>query len=1433
MSQRSLRSRTIPPAQVSLPSDSGDTPFGSPLSELPDLEVPPLPPIPDYNTPINTSIIHREFTSGTSRMSSSDSATAGSKEGPIKVGELLREDGTNYDNWLKANKIQLRLKGCWDIAAGKELRPTDGASASELRDWDRRANLAVAQFALNMPLSLIGQLDIDSAHKLFTDLNTRFAKSADIREILASSALRGKHIGPTETMADHINALRQLRVNYLNAGGLLTDKEWRIIILISLGHGYWGRYAANFAGVSDPEEVIATLVFEERRIGADKVLELAQAEATVTAMVASHTSSRISSSNNAGGHRTSSNASPQKGRIQCHNCGARGHIKANCYAPGGGKQDNPPSWFKVPPHMAHLVAQTPPPASATLQETAKTVQHFSLMASLEGLDSDTWILDSGASSSMCHDRLSFHSLVMFDNPQTITTAKAGDVLTAKGKGSIRATFKYDSLISVVTFNDVLYVPDLDSNLLSVSKLMDGNVSVSFTKDHCTFTKDGRPFGLALRLGSLYQVQMELARDSALIMSANKDVRQDLTLWHRRLAHINERRVLEMFKNNTVNGLILKDQTSKGRCSSCIVGKHSATPSPTSIHRASYPLETLHSDIQFFDTVGLGGFKYALSFIDEYTGYMWQIPLKDKSSQSILTEFQRVDNLVENQFKRRIRTLHSDNGGEYSNKLMDAYLKSRGIVHHTIAPHRHEMNGLAERANRSAADCVRAMLDDSKKPKNLWPLALSYYADVRNFTTNSALDPSLSPHQVLYGRKPDVSHLRVFGCDAYMRVPPDTRKKLDAKSIKGTFVGLSLNSSYQILLPNRTIVKSKDVIFIESPDSRSMSRLPEMPPDNTVDRFNPADSTSIQSPVSTDIIPPGSSEVNIPLALRKETRGDHTTDTYRQSKEQESTYAYMDNPVKALGVKQPRRVVQGHVIPLTMPEALSGPDKDEWQRAGAYELGMLLQHDVWDEVPRPLDSHVIRGKWVFNIKDEPSGLVFRARWVARGDFQLEDEYGELHASSGDFNVARFLLALSALEQSTLRAIDINSAYLHSDLVLDSPIFVEFPHGFHPRSPGFVCRLKRALYGLKQGARAWQDTFSAILSTFGFAPLTSSPSTYRRSDAQGETIMGTHVDDLLVKARSKSDANDSEANRFELELASKFKFSKKDLSTGARILGWDLSHDSAAGIIRLSVKKKIIRIAQKYGLQDAKTASTPMAENALSVFDKDDQDSQSDSSFPFAQLIGELLWLAINARPDISFAVQVLSRSLKDPKQCHWVAAKRVVRYLMGTQELALQYSSQAQNLPICYTDADWARDPSDRKSMSGYVFILAGAAVMWKVKRQTVVALSTAEAEYIAASYATREATWVRNFFHEIGRSFAAKPLQIFVDNQAAIKMTANPVYQSKTKHIDLAVHHIRDQFKSGNVSFTYTPGSDNIADIFTKPLPPVLHSKCVRALGLC
>lgn len=377
-----------------------------------------------------------------------------------------------------------------------------------------------------------------------------------------------------------------------------------------------------------------------------------------------------------------------------------------------------------------------------------------------------------------------------------------------------------------------------------------------------------------------------------------------------------------------------------------------------------PGQELHSDIQYFLTESFSNAKYALIFVDAFSGYLWGFPIKEKTSLAVLDLFQTLDRLIETQFSVRIKTLHSDNGGEYVNTQMTAYLSQRGIIHHTIVPHRHQMNGIAERANRSAADAVRAMLADAHLPPIYWAHAFMHYIDVRNMIPNSHTNGLVSPYELLHKVKPNLSHLRTFGCIAYARVPPETRRKLDSKSQKGIFVGLYNDAAYKIMLLNREIVRSKDVIFQEEPAStvqlQPLSDTPESTP-----------TTPEQHPAVNPIEPPQPVEPPQPRPQRTI----KPTTRRIQGLAQETAYKYMDNPPRgSLAQSNSRKTVAGHLIPLSMSEALKGPDSDEWHQAGLYELGMLLQHDVWDEVPRPPDSHVIRGKWVFSIKEDPDGSV---------------------------------------------------------------------------------------------------------------------------------------------------------------------------------------------------------------------------------------------------------------------------------------------------------------------------------------------------------------------------------------------------------------------------------------------------------------------------
>jgi hypothetical protein len=217
-----------------------------------------------------------------------------------------------------------------------------------------------------------------------------------------------------------------------------------------------------------------------------------------------------------------------------------------------------------------------------------------------------------------------------------------------------------------------------------------------------------------------------------------------------------------------------------------------------------------------------------------------------------------------------------------------------------------------------------------------------------------------------------------------------------------------------------------------------------------------------------------------------------------------------------------------------------------------------------------------------------------------------------------------------------------------------------------------------------------------------------------------------------------------------------------------------------------------------------------------------------------MTGELLYAAIMTRPDIAYAVQTLSQFNINPGPIHLTAVKRVYRYLRGTTNLGITYKASADSdspQPKLFTDADWGNFLVDRKSISGYVSMLSGGATTWSSKKQATVALSTMEAEYVALSNATRENLWLRSLFTELDLP-PSSPTPIYVDNRSAIDFTINAGYHARSKHIDIQHHFIRDAVASNKVSVHHCASEDNLADIFTKPLPRVQHEEQVRKLGM-
>jgi hypothetical protein len=336
--------------------------------------------------------------------------------------------------------------------------------------------------------------------------------------------------------------------------------------------------------------------------------------------------------------------------------------------------------------------------------------------------------------------------------------------------------------------------------------------------------------------------------------------------------------------------------------------------------------------------------------------------------------------------------------------------------------------------------------------------------------------------------------------------------------------------------------------------------------------------------------------------------------------------------------------------------------------------------------------------------------------------------------------------------------------------------------------------------------------------GLKPSAADPCLYVQKT--GETIMliAIYVDDLVI-------ATNNVENMKMVKEALQSVFKMKDLGPIHYCLGIEIKQDLEANTITMSQKKYSEEILKRFGMEDCKSLSCPLDANEKLK----KAESEEDSEFPYQNLVGSLMYLAVSTRPDIAYAVSALSQFNSKPGIEHWNAAKRVLRYIRGTTDYTLTYRSTG--MPIRgYVDADWANCTDDRRSYTGYAFILANAAVSWEAKKQRTVALSSTEAEYMALCEGTKEAIYLRNILEEIGINKA--PMTLFNDNQGAQQLVKNAIHHSRSKHIDVRYFFIKEAYEDNVIEPKYLNTERMPADVLTKPLHKPKHSICVKLLGL-
>jgi hypothetical protein len=483
-----------------------------------------------------------------------------------------------------------------------------------------------------------------------------------------------------------------------------------------------------------------------------------------------------------------------------------------------------------------------------------------------------------------------------------------------------------------------------------------------------------------------------------------------------------------------------------------------------------------------------------------------------------------------------------------------------------------------------------------------------------------------------------------------------------------------------------------------------------------------------------------------------------------------------------------------IDPLTYNQAMRSPEAASWNSAMKAELDSVGSTGTWIEVVTPQDRRLVGNKWVYKTKRDASGNIakFKARIVAQGFSQVEGvDFDETFSPVARLTSLRLLLAITATSDLLLHQMDADTAFLNG--TLDEEIYMVFPPGYQASDPSSTgLRLIKSLYGLKQSPRVWWKLISGHLATMGFEKVDSDWGLYFRKK-DGCFIL-LYVDDVLIAAPSMGPINDVKAS-----LKAKWKWT--DMGEAAYVLGLKLERDRRSRTIQLSQEAYIERILVRFGMENATTIGTPL-EDAKPEVSKDDVDPRRQKWY--LSIVGSLMWVSQSLRPDISFAVGLLSRFSHNPTEDHLRVAKRVLRYLKGTagRSLVLGNYIKAENTPLVgYCDADYAGDLATRRSTTGYIFQYLGSTISWGSNRQATVALSTCEAEYMALAEALKEGIWLSRVLKDLGEP--QERFTAYCDNQGAIALSENPGKHSRTKHIDVRYHFIRERVDQGSVTILH------------------------------
>ncbi|GJX56609.1 retrovirus-related pol polyprotein from transposon TNT 1-94 [Tanacetum coccineum] len=1004
-----------------------------------------------------------------------------------------------------------------------------------------------------------------------------------------------------------------------------------------------------------------------------------------------------------------------------------------------------------------------------------------------------WIVDSGCSKHMTGGRSllqnfieKFMGIICFGNDNFAAITGYGDYIQGN-----------------ITICHVYYLEGLGHNLFSVRQFCDGDLEVAFSSKTCYVRNlEGDDLLTGGRESNLYTISISDMAASSPVCLMSKATSTKSWLWHRQLSHLNFSTINDLTRLDLVDGLPKFKYGKDHLCSACERGKSKKASHPPKLVPSDHSkLELLHMDLCGpMRVASINGKKYILVIVDDYSRYTWVYFLHSKDeTPKIIKKFIAQ---VQLNYKAKVCKIRTNNGTEFKNATIKAHYEKLGIMQQFSMARTPQQNGVVERRNRTLIKDARTMLIFSRILEFLWAEAVATTC----FTQNRSIihtRHNKTPYELLRGRKPNVEYFHVFGSLCYTTNDRDDLGKIKPKADIGVFIGYS-ETSRGFRIYNRRTKKIMETIHVKFDKLTTMASEHDcLEPVFQQFNNNTSSADTMNTPSKEDLD-------NLFGPMFEEYFNKRSFDTPINSAAQLTQFHEDSSSTSSI-------IVEEHEAPpiettsdeQTSPTSLTNADEVNHEDSANFNGNLdfvpynASSHEEIKSFTATLEPSNVQNFYQNKCDAENIMVRNKTRLVAKGYRREEGiDFEESFAPVARLEAVQMFIAYAAHKNITIFQMDVKMAFLNGPLkeevyVSQPEVFIDLEFTDH------VYKLKKSLYGLKQAPRAWYEKLSCFLIEHGFTKGIVDPTLFTQRHGEDILLVKVYVDDIIFGSTnpyfSKRFANLIK-NNFEMSMIGELKF----------FLGLQV-YQSPRGIF-ISQSQYAIELLKKHGLDKCVSMSTPMATERL---DADLQGTPTDQ-MTYRRMIGGLIYLTASW-PDIAYATFVCARYQVRPTVKHLKEVKRIFRYLSQSYNMGLWYPKDSGFELIAYSYADHAGCKDDCKITSGGLQFLDEKLVSWSSKKQDCITMSTAEAEYVSLSAWCAQVIWMRTQLLDYGYKY--NRILMYCDSKSAIAISCNPVQHSKTKHIDIRYHFIKEHIEKGTVELYFFGTEYQLADLFTKALP--------------